>query len=102
MKRAAQCFQTILLAVNVSEAAVQEEKLCDDVGEIVKEVIHLDEKVGSSGGCEAAVTARRGVLYVAFVKCGELLCGKRFSYEGRHQFCVGVKHDAWKKMRLEL
>ena len=44
----------------------QEEKLCDEV-ETVNEFTYLGDRV--SGGCEAAVTARRRCGWVNFREC---------------------------------
>ena len=38
----------------------------------------LQSRLNSSGGCEAAVTARVRIGWVRFKECGELLLGNRF------------------------
>ena len=54
------------------------EELCDEV-ETVNGFCYLGDRVNSSGGCEAAVSARARFGWVKFRECGELLNGKRFS-----------------------
>ena len=39
---------------------------------------YLEDKLNSSGVCEAAVTARARMGWVRFRECGELLLGNRF------------------------
>ena len=39
---------------------------------------YFEDKLNSSGGCEAAVTARVRIGWVRFRKYGELLLGNRF------------------------
>ena len=51
------------------------EKLCNEV-ERVNEFCYLEGRLNSSGGCEAAVTARLG--WVRFRENGELLLGNSF------------------------
>ena len=53
------------------------EKLCDEV-KTVNGFCYLGDKLNSSGGCEAAVTARVRIGWVKFRECGELLLGNRF------------------------
>ena len=53
------------------------EKLCDEV-ETVNGFCYLRDRLNSSGGCEAAVTARVRIGWVRFRECGELLLGNRF------------------------
>ena len=52
-------------------------KLCNEV-ETVNGFCYLGDRLNASGGCEAAVTARVGIGWVRFRKCGELLLGNRF------------------------
>ena len=52
--------------------------LCDGV-ETVNEFCYLGDKVITSGGCEAAVTARMRIGWIKFREFRELLLGKRFS-----------------------
>ena len=54
------------------------EKLCDEV-ETVNGFCYLGDRLNSSGGYEAAVTARIRIGWVRFRKCGELLLESRFS-----------------------
>ena len=54
------------------------ENLCDGV-ETVNEFCYLGDKLITSGGCEAAVTARMRIGCIKFRECSELLLGKRFS-----------------------
>jgi len=56
---------------------MEEEKLCDGI-ETVKSFRYLGDRFNTSGGSEAAVTARTKIGWVKF-KCGEMLYGKRFS-----------------------
>ena len=50
--------------------------LCDEV-ETVREFTYLGDRVSASGGCEAAVTARRKCAFGKFMECSELY-GRRF------------------------
>ena len=52
-------------------------KLCNEV-ETVNGFLLFGRQTNSSGGCEAAVTARVRIDWVRFRKCGELLLGNRF------------------------
>ena len=52
-------------------------KLCDEV-ETVNGFCYMGDRLNSSGGCEAAVTARVRIDWVRFRKCEELLLGSRF------------------------
>ena len=54
------------------------EKLFDEV-ETVNKFCCLADRLNSSCGCEAAVTARVRISWVRFKKCGELLLGNKFS-----------------------
>ena len=38
----------------------------------------MEDRLNSSGGCKATVTARIGIGWVRFKECGELLLGNRF------------------------
>ena len=63
----------------IMEAMVNSiEKWCKEV-ETVNGFCYLRDKLNSSGGCEAAVTARLRIGWVRFRKSGELLLGNRFS-----------------------
>ena len=53
------------------------EKLSDEV-ETVNGFCYLRDRLNSSGGCEAAVTARVRIGWIRFSECGELLLGNRF------------------------
>ena len=53
------------------------EELGEEV-ETVKGFCYLGNRVNASGGCEAAVTARKRTGCVKFKECGELLNSKRF------------------------
>ena len=44
---------------NIGEAVEQEEKLCDEVKETVREFSYLGDGVSTSGRCEVAVSTRR-------------------------------------------
>ena len=44
-----------------------------------QEVKNLGDKLKTSRGCEAAVTARMRIGWIKFRECRELLLGKRFS-----------------------
>ena len=54
------------------------ENLCDGV-ETVNKFCYLGDKLISSGGCEAAVTARMRIRWIKFREYCELLHGKKFS-----------------------
>ena len=54
------------------------EKLWNEV-ETVSGFCYLGDRMGASGGCEAAVTARAKIGWAKFRECRELLYGKRFS-----------------------
>ena len=53
------------------------EKLCDEM-ETVNGLCCLEDRLNSSGGCEAAVTAKVRIGWVRFRECGELLLRNRF------------------------
>ena len=53
------------------------EKLCDEV-ETVYGFCYLGDTPNSSGGCEAAVTARVRIGWVRFREYGKLLLGNTF------------------------
>ena len=65
------------------------EKLCDEV-EIVNGFFYLGDRLNASGGREAPVTARKGIGWVRFRECGELLLGNRFplKMKGKVYRCV--------------
>ena len=52
-------------------------ELCKEV-ETVRGFFYLGDRVNSSGGCKAAVTARARTRWLKFKECGELLNSKRF------------------------
>ena len=54
----------------------EEERLCDDV-ETVWEFTYLGDRVGTVGGCEAAVTARTRCWWAMFWECGVLQYGSK-------------------------
>ena len=56
----------------------QDEELCEYV-EAVRGLTYLGDRVRASGGCEAAVSARKRCGWVKFRECGELLYDSRFS-----------------------
>ena len=62
---------------NIGHAVEQEEKLCDEV-ETVREFTYLCDRVSAGGGCEVAVTARKGCEWVEYMECGGFLYGKYF------------------------
>ena len=47
--------------------------------ETVKGFRYLGDRLNAIGGCETAVTSRVRIGWMKFRKCGELLCGRRFS-----------------------
>ena len=53
------------------------QKLCDKV-ETMNGFCYFGDRIKSSGGCEATVTARVKIGLVRFRECGELLLGNRF------------------------
>ena len=62
----------------------QVDGLVEPVEELCKEVetssfCYLGDRVNTSGGCEAAVTAKARIGWVKVKECGELLNSKRFS-----------------------
>ena len=63
------------------------EKLCNEV-ETGNEIWHLRDRLHSSGGYEAVVTARVRIGWVRFSKCGELLLGNRFPLRIKAKFIV--------------
>ena len=64
--------------IGIMEGTVDSfEKLCDEM-ETVNGFCYLEDRLNSSGGCEAAVTARVRTGWVRFKKCGELLLENRF------------------------
>ena len=48
---------------------------------------YLEDRLTSSGGCEAAVTARIKIGCVRFRECGELLLGNRFFRRMKGKVC---------------
>ena len=56
------------------------EVLCDEV-ETVKGFCYLGDGLNASGRCETAMTSRVRIGWMKFRKCGELLRGRRFSFE---------------------
>ena len=62
--------------------------MCDEV-ETVKGFRYLGDRLNASGGCKAAVTARKRFLpsksfslgWKKFRECGKILFGKRFSLQ---------------------
>ena len=63
------------------------EKLCHEV-KTVNRLCYLEGKLNSSGGCEAAVTARVRIGWVKFREYGELLLGNRFPLRMKSKFIV--------------
>ena len=66
------------------------EKLCHEV-ETVNRFCYLEGRLNSSGGCEAAVTARVRIGWVRFREYGELLLRNRFPLRMKskvHRCCV--------------
>ena len=77
------------------------EKLCDEV-ETVNKFCYLESRLNSSGGFEAAVTARVKIGWVRFRECGELLLENRFPLRMKskvHYCCVRLAilygSEAW-------
>ena len=67
------------------------EKLCDEV-ETVNGFCYLRDRLNSSGGCKASVTARVRIGWVRFRECGELLLGNRFPRRIRSKvYCCCVR-----------
>ena len=54
--------------------------MCNEV-KTVKGFCYLGDRLNASGGCEAAVTARKKVGWKKFRECGKILFGKRFSWQ---------------------
>ena len=57
----------------------------------MKGFCYLENRLNSSGGCEAAVTPRVRIGWVRFMECGELLLGNRFPLRMKgkvHRCCV--------------
>ena len=77
--------------IGIMEGTVNSiEKLCDVV-ETVNGFCYLGDRLSSSGGCVAAVTARVRIVWVRFRKCGELLLGNRLPLRMKdkvHRCCV--------------
>ena len=46
--------------------------------ETVREFAYIGDRLSAGGGCEAAVTARRGCGLAKFMECGVLPYGRRF------------------------
>ena len=66
------------------------EKMCHEV-ETVNRFCYLEGRLNSSGGCEAAVTARVRIGWVRFREYGELLLRNRFPLRMKnkvHRCCV--------------
>ena len=59
---------------------VQQEVMCDEV-KTVKGFFYLGNRLNASGGYEASVTARTRVDWKKFRECGEIMFGKRFSFQ---------------------
>ena len=57
---------------------VQLEVMCDEV-ETVKGFCYLDDRLNTSGQCEATVTTRTRLEWKKFREYREILFGKRFS-----------------------
>ena len=76
-------------------------KLCNEV-KTVNEFCYLGDRLNSSGGCEATVTARVRIGWLRFRECGELLLGNRFplKIKGKVYHCcirsaIMYKNKAW-------
>ena len=57
----------------------------------MKGFCYLGDRRNASGGCETAVTSRVRIGWMKFGECGELLCGRRFSWRMKgmvYQSCV--------------
>ena len=63
------------------------EKLYDEV-EAVNGFCYLGNRLNSSGGCEAAVTARVRIGWARFRECGQLLLGNRRMKSKVYRCCV--------------
>ena len=61
----------------MEETVIWIKKLCNEA-ETVNEFCYLQGRLSSSGGCEAAVTARVRIDWVRFREYGELLLGNGF------------------------
>ena len=62
------------------------EHLCDGV-ETVNEFCYLGDKLKTSGGCDAAVTARMRIGWIKFEECAgsELMTGKILSVKNKRK-----------------
>ena len=83
------------------------EKLCDEV-ETVNGFCYLGDRLNSSGGYEAAVTAKVRIIWARFRKCGKLLLGNRFplKIKGKvYSCCVRSAklygREAWRQKESE-
>ena len=81
------------LRVDTKEGIVEpgEELSFFDLIDFVKSFCYLGDRLNTSGGSEAAVTARTRIGWIKFRKYGELLYGRKFSLKmkGRiYQSCV--------------
>ena len=64
------------------------EKLCDEV-ETVNGFRYLEDRLNSSGGCEAPVTARARIVCVRFRERGEFSFRNRLKMKGKvYRCCV--------------
>ena len=80
-----------------------------DEEETVLEFTYLDDRVGTGGGCEAALTARTRCGWVKFRECGELLYGRRFPlelkwavYESYIRPAILYGREAWCLKKIEM
>ena len=74
------------------------EKLCDEV-ETVNGFCYLRDRLNSSAGCEAAVTARVRIGWIRFSECGELLLRNRFllKMKGKNRSLLRkISNTVWK------
>ena len=61
-------------------------KMCDKV-EAINGFCYLGDRLNTSGGCEAAVTARVRIGWVRFRECGELLLGNSSALKMKGKVC---------------
>ena len=64
---------------DVGDGTEEPVKVLGDEVVTVKGCCYLGDRLNASGGCESAVTSRVRIGWMKFIKCGELLRGRRFS-----------------------
>ena len=83
------------------------EKLCNEM-ETVKGFCYFGDKLNSSDGCEAVVTAREKIGWVRFRECGKLFLGNKFPLKMKgedYRCCVRSaildRREAWNIKRIK-